>query len=70
LRLFLIYRKNEPYKIIKDLNVDFEDYIRFDNQFHVKNDFSIKEEKDKFILKIKDKNFILKNENKIIRLPN
>ncbi len=69
LKLFLIYRKNEPYKIIESLNVDFEDYYRFEGQFKGK-DFFIQNQKNKLILKIQNKEIILKNTNGVFKLQN
>ncbi len=68
LRMYLIYSKNKPYKIINNLNIDFDNYFRFYKNFKVRNLFKIRKERNFYILTIKDKNLVLKNENNVFNL--
>ncbi len=66
-KVFLVYVKNRPYKIIENLDIDFEDYYRLRKTLTLKN-ISIQKQKDSYTLKIKNKKILLKNENKVINL--
>ena len=70
LRIYLIYYKSKPYKIIQSLNLDFQNYFRIKKVLKIKGIFQIKKDKNRFILKIKNKTFILKNEDNFFILQN